>query len=228
MRKYTFLLVIIGLSMGYSFGQFYETKPHFISIGGGITRNNFEETKEIGYYGNFEGAYFFHYLFGTGLKVDWAFMNILPNKFADNYTTKPDISYNRTTVDVDIYQARNYTANAYFNAMPNESMSFMLTAGAGFQVLTTPKGSVLYEEVYPYNNYGTPIPNQDALVIVKQEKYRPVVFHAGIRANFMFNENVGLNIFADYHFAKNRYYIYEQHHQFSGGVGLIFMFPEIY
>ena len=228
MRKYTLLLMIVGLSIGFSFGQFYETKPHFLSIGGGVTRNNFEETQQIGYFGNLEGAYFFHYLFGAGLRVDWSYMDILPNKFADNYATKPDISYNRTTVDVNMYNIRNYTANAYFNAMPNEKFSFMLTAGAGFQVLNTPSGTILYEEVYPYNNYGTPIPNQDALVNVKKETYRPVVFHAGLRASYMFNENVGMNVFADYQYAKNRFYIYEQHHQFSGGIGLIFMFPEIY
>lgn len=228
MKKYTFLLLFVALSISASFGQYYSTKPHFISFGGGITRNNFEETKDIGYFGNVEGAYFFHSLFGTGLKVDYSFLGILPNKFADNYTTKPDIKYNKTTVDVDMYVVRNYTANAYFNAQPNEWFSLMITAGAGFQTLTTPKGSILYEEIYPYNNFGTPIPNQNAYVEVKRETYKPVVFHAGVRTNFMFNENVGFNVFLDYNYAKNKYYIYERHHQFSGGLGMIFMFPEIY
>jgi len=228
MKKYTFLIMIVCLSMGASYGQFYETKPHFISIGGGICRNNFEETKELGYFGNVEGAYFFHYLFGAGLKVDYNFMGILPNKFADNYKTKPDISYNRTTVDVNNYIIRNYTANAYFNAMPNEWFSLMITVGAGFQVLTTPEGSILYEEVYPYYTYGNPVPNQDANVIVKKETYRPFVFHTGLKTNFMFSENFGMNVFADYYFSKNKAFLSERNHQFSGGIGLIFMFPEIY
>lgn len=228
MRKYTLILMVLGFSLTSSYAQFYETKPHFVSIGGGICRNNFEETKEMGYFGNIEGAYFFHYLFGAGLKVDYNFMDVLPNKFADNYKTKPDISYNRTTVDVDKFMIRNYTANAYFNAMPNEWFSLMITAGAGFQVLTTPKGSILYEEVYPYYDYGNPVPNQNAYVEVKKETYRPVVFHAGIRTNFMFNENVGINVFGDYFFSKNKAFLNERNHQFSGGLSLIFMFPEIY
>lgn len=228
MRKFTFLLIVFCLSCTMSYGQFYEMKPHFISIGGGICRNNFEETKNIGYSGTVEGAYFFHYLFGAGLKVDYSYFTPLANKFADNYKTKPDITYNRTTTDVTNYIVRNYTANAYFNAMPNEWFSLMISAGAGFQFLSTPSGSILYEEVYPYNNYGTPVPNQNAFVEVKKESYHPVVFHAGLKTNFMFSEFFGMNVFGDYFYSKNTAFLNERNHQFSGGIGLVFMFPEIY
>jgi hypothetical protein len=44
----------------------------------------------------------------------------------------------------------------------------------------------------------------------------------------MFNENFGMNVFGDYYFSKNVNFLKEQHHQFSGGIGLIFMLPEEY
>jgi hypothetical protein len=219
---------MLSLFCTQSYAQFYETKPHFLSIGGGVSRNNFVDSKQMGYFGKVEAAYFFHYLFGAGLKVDYTYFDALPNIFADSLKTRPPINYNRTTTNVNQYIVRNYTANAYFNAMPTWWFSFMISVGAGFQVLTTPSGTVLYEEVYPYNSYGNPSPKQTALVEVKEEKYRPVVFHAGLKTNFMFNENFGMNVFGDYYFSKNVNFLKEQHHQFSGGIGLIFMLPEEY
>lgn len=228
MKKYAFLLMFICTMASQSFAQYYESRPHFFTFGGGLSRNNFKETKDFGYMGNVEGAYFFSYLFGAGLKVDYSYMGVLENTFADNFRTKPDINYNKSTTDVGGYLIGNYTANAYFNAQPNEFFSLLIAGGVGFQYLTTPSGTILYEEVYSYNNYGVSLPTQSALVNVKSEVYTPVVFHLGFKANWMLSEAFGLNFFGDYHYAKHKFYPDERHNQFSGGLGLIYVFPEIY
>jgi len=222
MKKISLLIISIIFTCCNLQAQFNEIKPHFLTIAGGVSTCNLPETKAPGYVGRVEAAYFANYMFGAGLNISNSFFSANDTKFADAYSLKPQFNYSYTSASISQYYVGNYTANVYFSAVPSTKFSFMLSGGLGLQILSTPSGSILYKEKV------NGVTSQSATIDIQSFSYKPVVFHFGARTNFMFNDFIGFNIFADYHYAKNKAYNDEQYHEVSGGVGLTFMFAETF
>lgn len=214
------LFTVVGLN-----AQYYQIHPSFISFTGGAGNISFLDSEFPGYYGKLEGAYYFNYIFGIGLQANHGFHKPFPNKFADERVNTPRFNYTKTTADLSNYVVENYTFNAYLTAMPDWRYSFTFVGGAGLQRLNTPKGSILYEEIYPYQFYGNPV--QSATLDFAKETYTSFVFHTGARANLMITDRFGLTLNADYFFAKNKKYENERLHEFSATLGIVIGLHEI-
>lgn len=225
MRKIILLSFALLLTQVVTKAQFYEIHPHFVSVSGGAGTISFNDAQFPGYHGKLEGAFFYNYLFGTGLQASHSYFKPLENTFADQRINTPRHTYNLTTADVDYYIVENYTANAYFVAMPTWWFSFMGLGGAGFQRLLTPQGTIQYDDFYPYLHFGEA--DQTSTIDVVREKHNSVVFHLGMRANLMVTDRFGFTFGTDYHFAKNKKYANERLHQFSGSAGIIVKLYEL-
>lgn len=214
------LFTVVGLN-----AQYYQIHPSFISFSGGAGNISFQDAEFPGYHGRMEGAYFFNYMFGVGLQADHGYYKPFPNKFADERVNTPRYNYTKTTADLTHYIVENYTVNAYLTSQPEWWYSFSFVGGAGLQRLNTPKGTVLYEEIYPYQFYGTSI--QSSTIEFAKEISTSFVFHTGARANLMVTDRFGFTLNTDYFFAKNKKYENERLHQFNATFGIIIGLHEI-
>lgn len=226
MKKNVLFIFVILFITQTTKAQFYETHPHFISFTGGAGNASFHDVKFPGYYGKFEGAFFFNYLFGAGLQVNHGYYKPFENIFANERINAPRIPYNKTTATLDHYIIENYTANAYFVAMPVWWFSFMACGGVGFQRTLTPQGSILYQEIHPYQHYGSP--TQSSTIDVVRETRRSIVFHVGLRTNLMVTDRFGFTFNTDYFFAKNKKYPNENLHEVTGTAGIIIKLHEMF
>ncbi len=235
MKKSIFFTLVLGLLITSIKAQYYEIRPSFISLTGGAGNVSLKDCQFPGYYGKVEGAFFINYLFGVGLQVNHGYYKPFENRFADNRVNTPRFNYNKTTATLDNYIVQNYTVNAYFNAMPNWWFSFMGCGGVGIQRTLTPQGSILYEEIYPYQNYGEAY--QSATIDINRETRTAFVFHAGMRVNLMVSDRFGFTFNTDYFYSKHNKYGYNsiipeevqkpQIHEFTGTAGIIILLNEM-
>jgi hypothetical protein len=218
-------LIFLALAVSLNAQHYYQIHPSFISFTGGAGNISFQDAEFPGYHGKIEGAYFFNYLFGAGIQANHGYYKPFPNKYADERVNTPRFNYTKTTADLSPYTIQNYTLNAYLVAMPDWYYSFMFSGGAGWQRLGTPKGSVLYEEIYPYQLHGDPL--QSATVDYNKDIRNSFVFHAGAKANLMMTDRFGFTLTTDYFYSKNKKYENERLHQFNATFGFIIKLHEM-